>query len=801
MKYLCIHGHYYQPPRENPWLEVIEQQDSAYPFHDWNERITSECYAPNAHSRILNANSQIIDIVNNYQKISFNFGATLLDWLYKIAPDVHQAIVDADTQSVIDRNGCGNALAQVYNHIIMPLANENDKVTQVVWGIRDFEFRFKRKPKGMWLAETAVDTDTLEVLAANGITFTILAPRQAKAVKPINNGSWTDVTGEKIDTRRAYLCKLPSGKSINLFFYDGNLSQGVAFKGWLKDGEKFARQLLEAFEENTDEPQLVSIATDGESYGHHERYGDMALAFCINQIENKSDVQIVNYEQFLMLHPPQFEVEIYENTSWSCVHGIERWRSNCGCNSGAKPTWNQEWRAPLRNAFDWLRNQLIDLYEEQMKLFTNDVWGIRNNYIDVVLQRNEKQIDNFIYDNLKVNLKGENKTKFIRLLEMQRHCMLMYTSCGWFFDDISGIETIQILQYADRAMQLAESESELMLEEHFFKLLRKTPGNVKEFFNAEEIHTHFVLPSRLTLSKVGIHYAVASLFEEQPESLNICNYFAESENYERLEAGAMKLAVGKTKVFSNITFSEKEFYFAVVYLGQNHIIGSASSTIDDDAFARMKDDIIEAFNESKLADVFGIMQFYFGHEKFSFLNLFKDEQRKVLNQIMQKDLKQAEDSYKKIYNRNYNLMNVLRGAALPVPQMLEKNLAIVINNEMKDFFQSTKLFPAKLEKLAKEVALWNVELDRKEIAYAATDKLYQVVAELPNNWNNTKYLSNLNRVLEVLNILEIKFGTLRAQNELFLLRKKTIENETFYQQILMLANHLVMNIEFTKKEI
>jgi len=796
MKYLCIHGHFYQPPRENPWLEVIEQQDSAYPFHDWNERITSECYAPNAHSRILDEEMKIIDIVNNYEKISFNFGATLLDWLLKVAPDVHHAIIDADKKSVIEKNGCGNAIAQVYNHLIMPLANEHDKETQVIWGIRDFEFRFGRKPQGMWLAETAVDTATLEVLASNGITYTILAPRQAKSIKPINNGSWHDVTGEKIDTRNAYLCKLPSGKSINLFFYDGELSQGVAFKGWLKDGKKFAEQLLDSFNNDSEQPQLVSIATDGESYGHHERYGDMALAFCIKQIEESTEVKLVNYAEFLALHPPKFEVEIYQNTSWSCAHGIERWRTDCGCNSGGKPSWNQSWRAQLRNSLDWLRNQISDLYEKQMSAFAPNVWDLRNKYISIVLERSEVNIDKFISDNTGLQLKGEEKTKFIRLLEMQRHSMLMYTSCGWFFDDISGIETIQILQYADRAMQLAESESDLKLEKEFLIQLHNTPGNDKQLFNAEEIHKHKVLPSRLTLSKVGSHYAVASLFEEQPESLTICNYFAESEVYERLEAGALKLAVGKTKVFSNITYSEKLFYFSVIYLGQNHIIGSATSNIDDDAFFRMKDDIIESFNHSRLSDVFSIMQFYFGQEKFSFSNLFKDEQRKVLNQIMQKDLKQAEDSYKKIYNRNYNLMNVLQSESLPVPQMLEKNLAIVINNEIKEFFQSTKLFPAKLEKLAEEVEKWNVELDRKEIIYSATDKMYQVVADLSQNWNNVKYIANINRVFGVFTKLDIKIGTLRAQNELFKMRNKPIDSEKFRQEIILMCDYLMMKVEF-----
>ncbi|MFM7329581.1 MAG: glycoside hydrolase, partial [Bacteroidota bacterium] len=281
-RYVCIHGHFYQPPRENAWLEVIELQDSAHPFHDWNERISAECYGPNSSSRILdNGQRAIKKIQNNYSKISFNFGPTLLSWMMVNDPEAYAGILEADKQSMAQFGGHGSAIAQVYNHMIMPLANRRDKVTQVVWGIRDFEERFRRKPEGMWLAETAVDVESLEVLAEHDIRFTILAPRQAEAIRRKGETDWREVNEHALDTRQAYRCNLPSGKHIDLFFYDGDASQSIAFNGLLYDGRNFAERLLSELDQASDRPQLVHVATDGETYGHHHHHGDMALSFCL----------------------------------------------------------------------------------------------------------------------------------------------------------------------------------------------------------------------------------------------------------------------------------------------------------------------------------------------------------------------------------------------------------------------------------------------------------------------------------------------------------------------------------------
>ena len=377
-KFICIHGHFYQPPRENAWLEVIEVQDSAHPYHDWNERITAECYEPNATSRILGEDQVIRNIINNYSKISFNFGPTLLSWMEVYARETYLAILEADKESMKRFGGFGSAMAQVYNHMIMPLANARDKETQIVWGIRDFESRFGRRPDGMWLAETAVDVETLEALAANRIQFTVLAPRQAKAVRKIGETRWHEVNDRTVNTKQAYRCNLPSGKSISLFFYDGDISQSIAFNGLLNDGKRFADSLLNAIDVNSKETQLIHVATDGETYGHHHKHGDMALAFCLDYIEKDEGVTLTNYAQFLSLFPPTAEAQIIENSSWSCVHGVERWRSDCGCNSGGRAGWTQQWRKPLRDSLDWLRDAVEEVFAREGGKIFKDAWAARN---------------------------------------------------------------------------------------------------------------------------------------------------------------------------------------------------------------------------------------------------------------------------------------------------------------------------------------------------------------------------------------------------------------------------------------
>lgn len=764
-KYICIHGHFYQPPRENAWLETVEVQDSAAPFHDWNERINFECYAPNTAARILDRDDFIVDIVNNYSRISFNFGPTLLSWMEAADPEAYRGILDADKQSRERFGGHGSALAQVHSHLILPLCNRRDKETQVRWGIADFEYRFGRKPEGMWLAETAADTETLEVLAGQGIRFTILAPRQAKAFRKIGAGEWHTPGHGGIDTRRPYLCRLPSGRSIVLFFYHGEIAQAVAFEGLLNNGSYFAERFTEAFD-GGEEPQLVHIATDGESYGHHHRHGEMALAACLNHIEAHQLAAITNYGQYLELYPPKYEAQIHENSSWSCVHGVERWRSNCGCNSGGRPGWNQEWRKPLREALDWLRDALIPLFQKEASAFLKDEWEARNDYIHVLLSRSDKTVDAFLRRHVRKTLSKEEKTKLLRLMEMQRHAMLMYTSCGWFFDEISGIETNQILQYANRAIYYAAQVAGVELHEEFIRRLEKAPSNMYE--NGATSYKKNVVPARVDLDRVGIHYAVSSIFEEYPEYLEFFNYIAESEAFYRLQAGNLRLAVGRTAIRSRATHSERQFSFAVIYLGQHHIIGNLLLDMKPEDFDMMANRIREAFRSTNLGDVISIMQEYFGKEKYTIWQLFRDEKQKILGQITRQSLEQVEKEMRSIYNDNYQLMLGIDMSDIPVPAFYRTAVEFVVNRDLQRQFGNGSLNIRELHRLFSEFQRWNIRLtDEQAFKLVASERVFREIQQLDTSEADLESLQALITILEMLESLRINLDFWRSQNIYF----------------------------------
>ena len=500
-RYICVHGHFYQPPRENPWTGSIDQQLSAAPYHDWNERISAECYAPNAAAPILGADHRIVETVNNYATMSFNFGPTLHSWIERRRPAVHRLIVEADRLSRERYSGHGSAIAQVYNHMIMPLADRRDKKTQTVWGVRDFERRFGRRPEGMWLPETAVDLETLEALADADLKFTILAPHQALRVRAIGVEEWQDVSGGRIDPTEAYLCALPSGRSMNLFFYDGAISREIAFGELLNDGEGFARRLHHASRQERARPQIVHIATDGETYGHYRRHGEMALAYCFHAIERDGLGRLTNYGEYLERHPPARQVEIVENSSWSCAHGVERWRDNCGCGSGMHPGWTQAWRKPLREAMDWLRDRLAAIYEEEARPYLRDPWAARDDYIELALDRSAETARRLLQRHALRKLTREERKKVFKLMEMEKNGLLGYTSCGWFFDEISGIEAVQVMDYAARAMELAQEARRVELEPEYVSILRAAPSNA--YGDGARVYEQLVKPARGRPSSVS----------------------------------------------------------------------------------------------------------------------------------------------------------------------------------------------------------------------------------------------------------------------------------------------------------
>ena len=765
-RYICIHGHFYQPPRENSWLEEIEFQDSAYPYHDWNERITAECYAPNAASRILNFDEKIIDIINIYSKISFDFGPTLLSWMERHKPDVYKSIIEADRMSMERFSGHGSAIAHAYNHMILPLANRRDKYTQIIWGIKDFEKRFGRAPEGMWLPEAAVDTETLEILVNLGILFTVLAPRQAKKTRAKGlKAKWHDVSGEKIDPTMPYKCPLPSGRSINLFFYDGPISQDISFGGLLKNGEDFANRLLSTFDNSRKRPQIVHLATDGETFGHHHRYGDMALSYALHHIESKNLAKLTNYGEYLAKHPPEQIVEIHDNSSWSCVHGVERWRDNCGCHSGMNPGWTQTWRKPLRDALDGLRDSLSDIYTTEASKYLRRPWDVRNEYIRILLDRSRKNIDRFINENSVRQLSKDEKTIVLKLLESQRYAMLMYTSCGWFFDEVSGIETIQIIQYASKAIQYAEELSGLAVESRFLEHLKKTPSNV--FNNAAEPYDRYVKSAKTDLLRVGAHYCISSVFEDYPEQTEIYCYTAGSEVHNKTEAGKLKLVTGKSTIKSNITWEEKTISFAVLHLGDHNINAGVSEFSGEKEFAAMQDEMKTSFEKGDIPETLRLLDNHFGEHIYSLWHLFKDEQRKVLDQILQLTYENIETSYRHIYEDNFAIMGFYHNLQQRLPRPFYSAAEYTLNTDLKKIFEEDELDIEKLNRLIEESKKWAVNLDRTTIGYIAGSWLNSVMERLSGKPDDIMIFSQIEKAMEAIGPLSISLDLWKAQNEYF----------------------------------
>ena len=724
---VCIHGHFYQPPRENPWLEAIELQDSAYPYHDWNERISDECYAPNAHARILDERDRIVRIVSNYEYISFNFGPTLLTWLKQHEPEVYGGILAADHASVRRYGGHGSAMAQAYNHLIMPLASERDIETQVVWGVRDFESRFGRRPEGMWLPETAVDIRTLEALARHRIAFTVLSPYQAEAVRPLTGGDWAPATEGRIDPGRPYLQRLPSGAAIAVFFYDGPASRAVAFEGLLRNGEHFAHRLTSLFRDD-EEPQLVHIATDGESYGHHHRNGEMALAYALHHIEQEGAARLTNYGEFLESHPPTHEVRILENSSWSCAHGVERWRSDCGCRTGGEPGWNQRWRLPLRTALDWLRDELSEPFEREAGRLVHDPWAARDAYVDVVNDRSEPSIRAFLASHATAAHDAADDVRILKLMELQRHLMLMYTSCGWFFSELSGIETVQVLQYAGRAIQLAEEVLGQSLEEPFLTRLEAAQSNIPEKADGRRIYDGHVRPAKVNLLRVAAHQAVSSVFGDGEDRARVFCYEIDLDHHEVRRHGDSTLSVGRARVTSIITRETDLVTFAVVYFGERNLTGGIRHFTGEREFEALCGELLDAFDAADLSTVVRLLA-NFPEYSFSLSSLFAERQREILYRLMRTHLREAETAYRRVYDDNAGMMRFLVELGLPIPRSLRLAAEFVLNRELRRTLAVDTLDLPRAGLLLYEALELSVNLDADGLSYAIGQTLEALASD------------------------------------------------------------------------
>jgi len=772
-RFICIHGHFYQPPRENPWLETVETQDSAAPYHDWNERICAECYAPNGAARIVNIKNQIMRIVNNYARISFNFGPTLLSWVKENAPRTYRMILDGERRSRKSYQGHSSAMAQGYNHIILPLASERDRITQIRWGIADYEHHYGAPPEGMWLAETAADTGSLQLLAQHGIKFTLLAPHQCKRIRALKESEesedkgWTDTPGASVDTTRPYLVRFDSGVSITVFFYNGPASRAIAFEGLLNSGENFAARLKTGFRDST-QAQLVHVATDGESYGHHHKHGEMALAYALRLLEADKTVKLTNYGSFLAQCPPEYECEIVDDTSWSCAHGVERWRSNCGCNGG-KPGFNQLWRAPLRQALDELRDGLVPLTEQEGNKLFKDVWAARDGYIEVVLDRSMGSVERFLRAHGNHIFTEDERVRALELMEMQRHTQLMYTSCGWFFDDISGLETVQIIAYAARVLQLARqlfAQQAESLEPHFLARLAEARSNEASFGDGAEIYKACVAAKQLGLEQVAAHYAISSVFSTFGEDTDLFCYHVRRISQDIYTSGRGRLALGRAHIASAITGHQQSFSFAVLHFGDQNITAAVKPYLDADKaeFETFAAKAAEHVQRAYFPEVIRLLDRYYGRVDYSLTSLFTDEQRRIVQLILNSTLWDIEHTLTTIYEDHASLLHYLTQAGLPKPPALTLAAGFAVNSGIRRALESDPVDEAQLRSNLALAKADGVPLEKATISYIADQRMKRAMIELVMSSGSIELLDRALTLARILIELPFDLNLWQAQN-------------------------------------
>ena len=767
-RFVCIHGHFYQPPRENPWLETVEVQDSAAPYHDWNERVTAECYAPNAVTRVLDAHGRIAALHNNYTRISFNFGPTLLSWMEQARPDVYAHILHADQESA-RHLGRGNALAQVYGHCIMPLASRRDQQTQVRWGIADFVHRFGRQPDGMWLPETAVDRATLEVLAEHGVRFTILAPSQAARVR-YGDGAWEDVHAGHIDCTRPYRVPLSGGRDIVVFFYDADIAQAIAFGGLLNNGRELAARLAATAGAQPGTP-LVHVATDGESYGHHHRFGEMALAAAIEALDGDPQVQITNYATYLDRVSVHDSVEIHDNSSWSCAHGVERWRSNCGCSSGGHPDWQQAWRTPLRQTLDWLKAQLDDLFERHGAKVLRDPWAARDAYISVLLRRDTAQRDAFVEEHTRGAPQPHTRSRLWKLLELQRHALLSFTSCGWFFDEPSGIETVQVLAYAARALQLA-TELGVPFEPELLRRLQALRSNLPVYADGHQLYQMLVEPLVTDTRRVAAHYAMGSLFREpQPDTRAYAYRITAIER--SVEHAGASFAAGCARVCADMTEESETYVYAALHLGGHDLhctVAPQSPVADCTALTK---ELRSAFLTQPLSNLVHRMD-AFGSATYTLREVFAAERRQLLEHITAQASETCLADFERVVAGNRRLFDFYAQTQMPLPERLRTAAAFAIEHQLEQavtHFVATADTGDRVLAIVAEAHRWGITPRMDHVGAALDAALVHTMARLGGDV--ARAAARAHAILDLAQALAIELQTWEAQNQYYALMTAT----------------------------
>ncbi|MBP7690523.1 MAG: DUF3536 domain-containing protein [Anaerolineales bacterium] len=774
MPYLTLHGHFYQPPRENPWTDEIDRELTAAPHHDWNERINAECYRPNAFARVLGDDGRVVDILNTYDYLSFNFGPTLLSWLRAQAPDVYARLRQGDAASR-QRLGHGNALAQVYNHMILPLANRRDKFTQVAWGLADFRFHFGREAEAVWLAETAVDEETLEVLAAAGLHFVVLAASQAALVRPLDAvpaAAWTDVGAGQVDPSRAYLCRLASGRSIAVFFYDGALAHSLSFGDTLRDGRSFMAQLWRCVDPGRPHPQLIHAATDGETFGHHKKHAERTLIYAFTQMAPADGFTIVNYATFLELAPPAWEVKIKPNTAWSCAHGLGRWSQDCGCNTGRVPGGHQRWRAPLRAALDNLRDRLADLYEREAPALLGPApWQARNAYGEILADRDPERVDAFLARHAGRPLSAEDRVRALTLLEMQRHAQLMYTSCGWFFDDLSGLETTQVLKYAAHAIDLAARFSPQDFTTPFQADLAKAEGNFTAHRTGADVYRQLVLPAAIHPERIAASYAIAALVDPFPIRLNRHAYRIEQTHHTAYEAGPYNVVCGHVRLTSDFTGRQTGWAYAALHLGGYNFAASVIFCQDPADGQKVCAVIGQQPTDGSMTALLRLLKAALGPTLYGLNELPPNDRRRLMTVLDAELLSGLARSYQQIYTQHLGTIAALRAANMLVPTELRLAAEYTLSHQLAQAAARLAQTPdeaaqADLAGVLELARQDNIALDRGEAVRVLETAIVEgvlAIVRAVNGSEPSREYQRLNRLIAATDQLGLEIRPARAQ--------------------------------------
>lgn len=767
---LIVHGHFYQPPRENPWTETVEREAGAQPYHDWNERIHSECYRPNGFARIVDSYNRIERIVNNYANISFNFGPTLLSWLEREHAETYARILEADRESVRRRSGHGNAIAQGYNHTILPLANERDRRTQVRWGISDFRHRFGREPESLWLPETACDDATLGLLIDEGLRYVILSPYQAGRVRTIGADEWQSVSDGSIDTTIAYkyFHRDGTGRSIAVFFYDGPIARAIAFEGALASSQG----LVDRFERAVKgRGQLVNVATDGESYGHHFHFGDRCLAYALEVEARARGFWVTNYGEFLDRYPPVLEVEIKagpdgEGTAWSCAHGVGRWIRDCGCQTGAQEGWNQAWRTPLRAALDYLRDEAARYFEAtEGDLFT-DSWAARDAYIELIVDRHRSR-EEFLRRYAHRDLQPMERVRALTFLEMQRSAMLMYTSCGWFFSDISGIETLQVLKYAGRVLDFFDELGLASPRKHFLELLAEASSNLPKLGNGADIYHRFVETSVVTPQRVAAHVAISTLLDQSIEEGETAGYIHHGQEFQKQQHGRLVLATGCLTLESIATGKRLTYAFASMHFGDVDFYCVLKPFPGAESFRASTEKLWARFRTGSLPAILRLAQEEFGPHEYGLEHLLSDGRQQVSQIVFGKLVQRFSEEYEFLYEANRRNIEMLQEAGLELPTELRAAAEFTIGRRFHDEIrrQQQSHDPVAYRKaleMADEVARHGYRIDRSSVRQVFEEMITNAVRRAVEN-SSTEYLQSALVLIELTGKLRLDASLERAQ--------------------------------------